>query len=169
MGNSLATARRLNVKNLVGFDVNGIAYAAEIGRVREIIRPLPLMPLPDLPTSIVGVADHRGVVMPVVDLRRRFGLGPSSDRRRCRWIVVARGKGLVALAVDRVTEVFGGEVVKERTVPDLARGRETQGIAAAYLHKGQLVFVVDLDRLTEVGDLLDMEAAREMFVQEKRR
>ncbi|HJL32604.1 MAG TPA: chemotaxis protein CheW, partial [Polyangiaceae bacterium LLY-WYZ-15_(1-7)] len=61
-------------KNLVGFQVGDVRYAVDILRVREIINPLPLVELPHAPPSVLGVADHRGEVVPVLDLRRRFGL-----------------------------------------------------------------------------------------------
>ena len=73
-------------KNLVGFVVGDVRYAVDILRVREIINPLPIVALPHAPPAVLGVADHRGLVIPIVDLRRRFGLEPNQTTRRTKWI-----------------------------------------------------------------------------------
>jgi hypothetical protein len=83
----------------VAFEVGGVAYAVDIQRVREITRAMPILPLPHLPPSVVGVVDHRGDVVPVVDLRHRFGVGHAGVGREVRWIVVMRGARLLALVV----------------------------------------------------------------------
>ena len=82
MVSSLARRRTSRDKNLVGFTIAEVHYALDIDRVREILRPLPLVPLPHAPPAVLGVADYRGEVVPVLDLRRRFGLPPSEATRR---------------------------------------------------------------------------------------
>ena len=63
--------------------------------------PLPTLALPHVPSEIVGVVDHRGDVVPVIDLRKRFGVEPRGRERDMRWIIVSRGERLFGLAVDR--------------------------------------------------------------------
>ncbi|MDP9001246.1 MAG: chemotaxis protein CheW [Myxococcota bacterium] len=75
-------------KNLVGFVVGDVEYAVAISRIREIANPLPLVALPHAPRSVVGVADYRGEVVAVVDLRARFGLPAAEATRRTKWLVV---------------------------------------------------------------------------------
>ena len=79
---SKAQKHDIGGKSLVGFEVAGVAYALDIQRVREILRPLPtLLRLPQLPRHVVGVVDHRGDVIPIIDLRMRFGVEPSGRER----------------------------------------------------------------------------------------
>jgi purine-binding chemotaxis protein CheW len=133
------------VKNLVSFLVGDVRYAVDIHLVREIVNPLPFVTLPHAPEEVCGVADHRGEVLPIVDLRVRFGLPPTPPTRRTKWIIVrlpARAQS-VALVVDAVTDVFGASVNDQRTVPELSSGRDRRGIANVYSHDGKLVFVVD--------------------------
>ena len=146
----------LTGKSLVGFEVGGVRYALDIRRVREIMRPMPLLSLPHVPETIVGVVDHRGDVVPVIDLRRRFGLQPLGRERDARWIVVERGERLFGLAVDRVDEVFGVEDSIERALPKIGAGERARGMQAAYLHAGRLVFVLDVDELTAVADAIEV-------------
>ena len=80
MKNSDSTTRYRSdqAKNLVSFLVGDVRYAVDIHLVREIVNPLPFVTLPHAPEEVCGVADHRGEVLPIVDLRVRFGL-PAAD------------------------------------------------------------------------------------------
>jgi len=147
MKNTQSSARHRSdqAKNLVSFLVGDVRYAVEIHIVREIVNPLPSVSLPHAPAEVVGVADHRGEVLPVIDLRVRFGLPPTEPTRRTKWIIV-RVPGQhqpVALVVDGVADVFGAGHQEQRSVPDLGRGADRRGIAQVYSHQGGLVFVVD--------------------------
>jgi purine-binding chemotaxis protein CheW len=91
---------------LCAFRVGGEDYAIDIMRVREIIPPLPVTPVPRAPPFVEGVARLRGEVLPVVDVRKRFGLPASPPTRRTRFLVVVVGRRRLALAVDEVCEVL---------------------------------------------------------------
>ncbi len=78
-------------KDLVGFLVGDVMYAVRIGVVREIVNPLTLVDLPRAPATVKGVADYRGEVVPVIDLRERFGLPPAAVTRKTKWIVLDVG------------------------------------------------------------------------------
>ncbi len=142
---SSARHRSDQAKNLVSFLVGDVRYAVEIHIVREIVNPLPSVSLPHAPAEIMGVADHRGEVLPVIDLRVRFGLPPIAASRRTKWIIVrvAGQHQPVALIVDGVTDVFGAGHQEQRSVPELGRGADRRGISQVYSHQGGLVFVVD--------------------------
>ena len=146
-------------KNLVGFCLQEVSYAIDIFRVREIIKPLPVHRLPALPPAVIGVAYHRGEVMPVLDLRERFGLPAEEDTGKDRWIVVKRGERTVALAAERVTEVFGVDHSQQRSIPEIGLGGDTLAISAVYADRGTLVFVIDVDRVTAVAEKVDLGAA----------
>jgi purine-binding chemotaxis protein CheW len=141
-------------KNLVGFVVGDVEYAVEIARVREIANPLPLVALPHAPGSVVGVADYRGEVVPVVDLRTRFGLTSVPATRRTKWIVVDVVGRAVALVVDGVTEVFGTGGAQLRPAPPLGGGEDLRGIAGVGNHGAALIFVLDVARLRELTEPL---------------
>jgi purine-binding chemotaxis protein CheW len=152
-------------KNLVGFRVGDVRYAVEIARVAEIINPLSVIELPHAPNVVVGVAHHRGTVVPIVDLRRRFGLQPKETTRRTKWIITRGDQRLVGLVVDAVTDVFGAGVAEEREVPDLGGGEDVRGITAVYAHEGELVFVIDVNRVAAPAQALDLSAVQSMMGQ----
>jgi purine-binding chemotaxis protein CheW len=133
----------------VGLEVGGVNYALNIQHVREIIRPLPMQVLPHAGETVIGVIDHRGDVVPIVDLRVRFSTGARTVLSHTRWVIASRSGRLVGLVVDRVTEVFTLHQSEARPVPDLGQGGERRGITAAYSHNGQLVFTLDIERITQ--------------------
>lgn len=137
--------QRLDVeKSLVGFMVGPATYAVPIGQVREIANPAPTVRLPHVSSVVVGVADHRGEVIPVIDLRVRFGTDASGEPRKVKWILVDIGGRTAALVVDRVTEVFGTGGEELREPPRLGGGEVERGILGVSSHKDAMVFVLDL-------------------------
>lgn len=133
-------------KSLVGFSVGDVFYAVPIAAVREIVNPLPLTALPHSPPAVAGVANHRGAVIPVVDLRARFGLERSDDQRRAKWILVDVEGRTVGLMVDRVTEVFGTGGAELKPAPALGSGDDIRGIIGVASHAEGMVFVLDVAR-----------------------
>lgn len=148
-------------KNLVGFLIGDVHYAVDIQRVKEIIRPLPLVALPHPPPAVIGVADHRGEVVPVLDVRRRFGLPPTEQTRRTKWLLVVMPGRTVGLVVDAVSDVFAAGEEDQRSVPSIGMGDAARGITAVFGHRGSLVFVLDVDRIGAAAELVDVAAFTE--------
>jgi purine-binding chemotaxis protein CheW len=133
-------------KSLVGFVVGKVSYAVPISAVREIINEADLTELPHLPRGIAGVADHRGEVIPIIDLRRRFGLPEREVTARVKWVLVDVSGQTVGLVVDGVTEVFGtgGEEIRE--APSFGVSDDVRGLSGVVSRDGHLVFVLDVER-----------------------
>jgi purine-binding chemotaxis protein CheW len=121
-----------------------------IEQVREITNPLPLVELPKAPHGVSGVADYRGEVVPVIDLRTRLGLATTPVTRRTKWIVIDVGDRFAALVVDAVTDVFGTAGTELRPAPTLGGGEEVRGITGVTKHDNKLVFVLDTGRFREL-------------------
>ncbi len=133
-------------KSLVGFVVGEVAYAVAISSVKEIVNPVLLTELPHAPRSVAGVADHRGEVVPIIDLRTRFGLPRLQEHKKGKWILVDVSGKTVGLAVDRVTEVFGTGGAEQRNAPKLGGGEDLRGISGVTTYEGVLTFVLDVSR-----------------------
>jgi purine-binding chemotaxis protein CheW len=100
---------------LCTFRVGSQEYAIDIMRVREIIPPVPLTPVPAAPAHVLGVFRLRDDVIPVIDLARRLGLPSAAPSRRTKFIVVRVAGRLIGLQVDEVREVLRLE--REDLVP----------------------------------------------------
>ncbi len=142
-------------KSLVGFVVGDVSYAVPISAVKEIVTPVPLTELPHAPGAVAGVADHRGEVIPIIDLRTRFGLPKSREPRRNKWILVEVQGKRVGLAVDSVTEVFGTGGQELKSPPTLGSGDDMRGILGVTTFDGRLVFVLDVARFESLTATLE--------------
>ena len=147
-------------KSMVGFVVGDIAYAVPIAAVREIVNPVPLAELPHAPAAVAGVADHRGEIVPVIDLRVRFGLAPLGDPRKGKWILIEVEGRSVGLAVDRVTEVFGKGASEIKPAPALGAGDELRGISGVTTHGGTLLFVLEVGQFDVLTRNMSEEVLR---------
>jgi purine-binding chemotaxis protein CheW len=151
-------------KALVGFVVGEVHYGLGIADVAQIVNPLPMTVLPHLPDAVVGVADHRGIVLPIISLRIRFGLPNVADSRRSKWILVSIAGQPAALSVDAVTDVFGTAGEELRPSPGLGRGDERRGIIGVINYRNRLTFVLDPHRLRPLLD--EFAQKSEQFEQE---
>lgn len=145
-------------KSLVGFQVGDVSYAVSIAVVKEIINPVTVTGLPHAPPAIAGVADHRGEVVPIIDLRIRFGLPQMAPARKPKWILVEIDRHTVGLVVDRVTEVFGTGGSGLRPAPALGHGDDLRGILGVTTHDGALTFVLEVNRFGDLVAPLNMAA-----------
>ena len=115
-------------------------FGLDIGVITEAIRPLPVTPLPRMPKFVEGVINLRGIIIPVVDLRKRFGLTEIRNNPRKMRMIIIRGalhagpvvrRGLLALVVDTVREVLH---IPRREIEPSARSGDQR---AGRLHRGR--------------------------------
>src|ERR1700690_3571230 len=101
---------------LVTFKVGSEEYGVDIRFITEVVRPLKITPLPRMPEFIEGVVNLRGVIIPIVDLRKRFALSRIVDNPRKMRMLITKGaipgvsgatpEALLGLVVDGVQEVL---------------------------------------------------------------
>ncbi len=92
--------------HLVTFSLMGEVFGLPILDVREIIRMTEITPVPQAPGFVEGVINLRGQILPVVDLRKRFGISPKENDDTTRIVVVELSHAAVGLIVDSVSEVL---------------------------------------------------------------
>lgn len=91
---------------LISFEIGGQTFCIDIRDVREIRGWTQSTPMPQSPDYVMGLINLRGVIMPVVDLKNRLGLGATEASSRHVIIVVQLAGGLAGLLVDAVQETF---------------------------------------------------------------
>jgi len=95
-------------------------------------------------------------VVPIIDLRARFGAAPSSEAgRKSKWILVEIARRTVGLVVDDVIGVLRVPTGEFRPAPDLGGGEQARGISSVATHAGELVFVLDLTRFEQLAESFD--------------
>jgi purine-binding chemotaxis protein CheW len=104
--NKMAQDMTIVERQLVLFDLGGEVYGVDIASVHEIIRMQPIIKVPKAPFFVEGVINLRGKVIPVVDMRRRFGLDKVDHTKDNRIVVVDVDNTTLGIIVDAVTEVL---------------------------------------------------------------
>lgn len=130
---------------LVVFELGDESYGVDISRVQDINRMQEITEIPHAPESVVGVINLRGRVIPVIDLRKRFGLPDAVHTKDTRIVVVHLEGNLIGVIVDAVSQVLRipADIV-EPPSPVLAGvdSRYLRGIAKL---DDRLVILLDLD------------------------
>jgi len=122
-------------------------YGAEITHVREIIRMQNITEVPQAPPDVEGIINLRGSVIPVVDLRRRFGLDTSSESAETRIVVVDAKEQTVGLVVDRVTEVITVGTGSIEPVANLAAAAMSSDLRGIVNLPEKLIILISLESL----------------------
>lgn len=142
------------LNQLVAFILDEQQYALRLANVQRVVQMVEVTPLPKAPKVVLGVIDFRGSIVPVMSMRKRFGMAEPEARLGDQLIVAAAGGRSVALVVNSVTGVV------ERTTEDVT---DMEGIVPGAQHvdgitrlEDGILFIHDLDRF------LSMEEEREL-------
>ncbi|MEM7629349.1 MAG: chemotaxis protein CheW [Planctomycetota bacterium] len=132
---------------LVTFEVAGEEFAVDILRVQEINRMMELTRVPQSPPEVEGVINLRGRIIPVLDLRRRFGM-PAAERTDHNRIVVVDINGRVlGFIVDRVHEVLRIDSSIVEPAPEMVSSIDSDFIAGVGKLDDRLIILLELERL----------------------
>lgn len=93
-------------KQLVVFGLADELYGLDIFDVREVIKDAPITKIPNAPEFVEGVVNLRGKIIPVIDLKKRFGIGRGEKSKDTRIIIVDISRKEAGLIVDSVDEVI---------------------------------------------------------------
>ncbi len=132
---------------LVTFRLGQHLFAAEIHAVQRVLRHEPPRALPDMPDWMEGVVDYQGTVVPVIDMRRRFGLPATTPGPQSRLMVCSASGGQVAMLVDAVLDVKPVSPGDVMDPPELFRGLAGEYLKGLTRRQQQLVVVLDVESL----------------------
>jgi purine-binding chemotaxis protein CheW len=104
-------------REILVFALGPARYALALDAVRELVRAVALVPLPGAPPIVEGVVNLRGQVVPVLDIRGRFGLPPRPVEPTDHLIVASAGGRVVAIRVDRALHLLTLEQALDPSVP----------------------------------------------------
>ncbi|MGB2628620.1 MAG: chemotaxis protein CheW [Candidatus Acidiferrum sp.] len=146
---------------VVGFRIGNETYGVRIASVREIVRVPEITSVPNAPDAIEGVINLRGKIIPVMDLRKRFGAKDVVSDKRNRILVVELENKLLGLIVSAASEVLKippSEIEAPGTV--FAEGESSYVTGVGKL-KGRLVILLDIARLLRQPEFKKLEEAAE--------
>jgi len=132
---------------LVGFSLGDEEYGLDIRKIQEINRMTEITWVPRTPEFVMGVINLRGKVIPVINLRKRFGL-PSKERTKDTRIIIVEIKDrVVGILVDSVSEVIRIPDSTIEPAPDIVMGIDTQYIDGIDKLRDKLLILLNIDKV----------------------
>ncbi len=138
---------------LVTFSIGEEEFGVNILKVQEIIRTMEITKVPRAPEFVEGVINLRGKVIPIIDLRRRFGLAPKAHDKNTRIIVIEINNVSVGFVVDAVSEVLRIPASTVEPPPPVVAGVESDYISGVGQLQDRLLIMLDLDKLLSSEDM----------------
>jgi purine-binding chemotaxis protein CheW len=144
-------------QRIVTFRLGRDLFAADIFVVERVLRYEAPRAIPNVPPWIEGVIEYQGRMVPVIDLRRRFELPGAAIGPQTRMLVLSTSGELVAVIVDAVLDVRPLDGTALAAPPALFRGLAGEYLRGLTRRQGELVVLLDTDRLLSSRDRLALE------------
>jgi purine-binding chemotaxis protein CheW len=138
---------------VVGFRIGRETFGLPISMVREIVRVPVITAVPNAPDYIEGVINLRGRIIPIVDLRKRFGEKSFETSKKNRIVVVEMETRAIGLIVNSASEVLRIPPSEIEAPSNIFQEGELNYITGVGKLKGRLVILLDLNRILERGEL----------------
>jgi purine-binding chemotaxis protein CheW len=140
------------LRQLISFSVGEEQYGLELLRVKEVIRVREITWLPRAPSFVKGIINLRGNVIPIIDLRDKFGLGSREDTAQTRVIVVEIEGRLMGLVVDSASHVVRISADQIELPPPVPGGFSQELITGIGKIDDRLVILLNADSILTVDE-----------------
>lgn len=157
MADNVTDAAHAKAGKHLAFRVGDETYGIDIMRVQEIIGVLAITRVPSMPESIRGVINLRGRVMPVIDLRVKFGVREAADHERnCIIVLQVTGDSrslVMGVLVDEVSEVVEIAAAELGSTPDFGSSIDASFLTGLATTGETVTMLLDADKLLASTDL----------------
>jgi purine-binding chemotaxis protein CheW len=144
---------------VVSFKLGSEEYGVDIAQVQEINRMVAITHVPRAPQFMEGVINLRGQLIPIIDLRTRFGMPRTEHTKNTRIVVTEIGAKRVGMVVDSVSEVLRLPVDQIEAAPDMITGVDTEYIRGVGKIEDRLIILLDLARIISTAEKRELESA----------
>jgi purine-binding chemotaxis protein CheW len=145
-------------QQLVIFELGTENFGVDISAVESIIKMQELTRVPHAPSFVEGVTNLRGVVLPVIDLRKRFSMPTQEATRETRIVVINIGGVKVGMVVDSVSEVLTIDDKSVEPTPPMVSTLDSVFIIGIAKLGDRLVILLDLEKVLSTGEKAKLEA-----------
>ncbi len=159
-GSSAAARAAAAPTQIISFAIDDDQYGVDIMAVREIKGWSDITHLPRQPESVRGVLNLRGAIVPIIDLRCRFGQGLTEATPIHIVIIVQVGARQVGLLADRVLDIVSFEIEQVQAVPKIAQASRIDFLSGLVTVETSLIALIDLPNLLALpGSEIDRSQA----------
>ena len=145
--------------HVVSFSLGSEEYGVDISQVQEIIRMVEITHVPRAPHFMEGVINLRGQLIPIIDLRTRFGMPRAEQTKSTRIVVTEIGSKRVGIVVDAVSEVINIPLEQVEDAPEMIAGVGTEYIQGVGKVGERLIILLDLTMVISGEEKAELETA----------
>jgi purine-binding chemotaxis protein CheW len=143
------------------FNISDETFGIDIARVFEILRVQKIFTIPGLPGFLSGVMSVRGAVIPVMDLRRRFGMKPAG--RKERIILVRYDHEKIGFLVDEIKEILVLNPDDIRPSPSIFKGFKTEYLTGIGKKDERIILLLNIDTLLTSEERIWLQEAKDLL------
>jgi purine-binding chemotaxis protein CheW len=147
------------------FRLADVAYAIDVSNVREILEIIPITKIPRTPDFMRGVINNRGSVVPVVDMRLKFGMAAAAQSVETCIIVIEIGQGgdsiVIGALVDSVEEVIQLEPDQIEPPPKLRSNLNSEFLKGIGKKENRFILILEIGRMFTGDELVFVQQAGE--------
>jgi len=144
---------------VVSFKLGSEEYGVDIAQVQEINRMVAVTHVPRAPQFMEGVINLRGQLIPIIDLRTRFGMPRAEHTKNTRIVVTEIGAKRVGMVVDSVSEVLRLALDQVEPAPEMITGVDTEYIRGVGKIEDRLIILLDLARIISGAEKRELDAS----------
>jgi purine-binding chemotaxis protein CheW len=140
------------------FSLGQLLFGVDLQTVQEVIRELPMTPVPLAPAVVAGIMNLRGQLVTALDLRQQLEMAPLQGGVTPMNVVVRSQDGAVSLLVDQIGDVVEVDEASFERTPETLQGKIRTMILGVHKLDTRLLHVLDVEKACQVGEAV--EAAR---------
>ena len=146
-------------REVLVFVLGGEEYAVDILKVQEIRGYDKVTPIPKSPAFLKGIVNLRGTIVPVIDLRVKFGLEDPKYDTTTVMIVLRIGARVVGVVVDGVSDTLGIAASDVKPAPSMGGLVDTSYLGGLVAREGRMILLLDIERFLSGAELNLLAAA----------
>ena len=160
---------KVNQKKYLTFFVDDEQYGIDISKIREIIAPMHIAHVPKTPEFLKGVMNLRGSVVPIVDIRLKFGMDEREMDIDTAIIIYETDDASIGFIVDKVEDVLMFDEEHISQAPHFGSNIDTSFIESVAEVDGDVIMLLNLEKIFEAEELLDISQleSNEKHIQEE--
>jgi purine-binding chemotaxis protein CheW len=151
----------LDETQLVIFKLGDEEYGVNIMQVKEIIRMVAINKVPQVPQFVEGIISLRGEILPIIDLREKFGIPKKENSRSTRILVINLDSTTIGGIVDEVTEVLRIQNSAIKPSPPVIKGVNSDYLLGIGQIGGRIIILLDLARILNTSEVIRIKEIAE--------
>jgi purine-binding chemotaxis protein CheW len=141
------------------FSLDQLLFGVDLQTVQEVIRELPMTPVPLAPAVVAGIMNLRGQLVTALDLRQQLEMDPAQAGLTPMNVVVRSQDGAVSLLVDQIGDVVEVNEASFERAPETLQGKIRTMILGVHKLDARLLHVLDVEKACQVGDAVETAVA----------